>query len=343
MIVAILGTPSPLTYVATHILRAMVQVVRGEHHVIGVNTVADLREAWPNKEGRMPAVVLASDMPDPELIAFLTQAKTPLFFSIEPLEIIANFMIGSRSLDPISALRVGARALSGLEGLSVHPPPSAIAFRASSLPLQRMIGNILRLCGDDGDPETVARVVAYLGYEDRADLAFGEFLAENRTNMFPTANAPPTYDQQMLDAIAVVARGYAPVAAGRALEELIWPGSCFLKADAPGVTVEEELELEGRARFLAHGPYFYLPPGLWEAEIAIEVSGSLSDNRVGFDVYSGGVIAACTVTLPDEGAFACDMVFRVSDLTTPVEIRIQLLSGAIEGRLKLNGVRLVRR
>ena len=60
------------------------------------------------------------------------------------------------------------------------------------------------------------------------------------------------------------------------------------------------------------------------------------------DCHAGAVIAACTTTLPQEGALACDMAFRVTDPTAAVEIRIQLLSGAIEGKLRIQGVTLRR-
>jgi hypothetical protein len=68
----------------------------------------------------------------------------------------------------------------------------------------------------------------------------------------------------------------------------------------------------------------------------------LSDNRVGFDVFAGTVFVACTTLLPTGGSFACDMVFRASDPTVAIEIRIQLLAGAIEGQLRLLGAKLRR-
>ena len=343
MIVALIGTPSPLTYVATGVLRAIVQVNRGEHHMIGVNTIADLRAAWPEKQGRKAAVILASDMPDPSLLQFLTQAKVPLLFCIEPIETIADYMTGSRGLETASALRIGARALSGLEDLSADPPPSALRLGPSPTSLERVLGGLLRFCCGETDPGAVADVLAYLGSESRAAEPFSDFLAHGRNAMFPAGEGPRKVDQRLLDAVATVSRGYSGVASGQRLDDLLWPAPVFVLADTPGLPVLSDLELEGPARFLAHGPYFHLPPGRWEAEIALEVSESYSQNRVGFDVFCDEVLAACAATLPDEGAYACDMAFRIIDPSKPIEIRIQLLSGAIEGRLKLHGVRLRRR
>jgi len=343
LIVGIIGTPSPLTYICANILRAVVQVSCGDHHLIGANTVTDLRHAWPSKEGRKAAVLLTTDMPDPELINFLVNAKTPLVTTIEPLDAIANYMIGMRDIEPVSAMRVGSQALAVFEALAVASPRSVMRLRPTNARLSSVVGELLSFCQDDGEPETVARVVEFLGYESRPDIPFAQFLSENRANLFPVSGPKAAFNQTLVDAMAQLAQGYRNVVESQPIAEVTWPGACFMLADSGGLRVESDLMLEGRARFLSHGPYFHLPPGEWDAEVAVEVSESFSDNRVGFDVWSEELLAAVWVTLPARGAFACDLSFRVDDVTKPIEIRIQLLSGAIEGRLKLNGVRLTRR
>jgi hypothetical protein len=98
----------------------------------------------------------------------------------------------------------------------------------------------------------------------------------------------------------------------------------------------------GRARFLSYGPYFHLPVGLWAVEVIVEVHDCYSNNRIGFDVHAASILAARTTTLPGSGVFACDMKFRVADSSLPIEVRLQLLTGAIEGRLLLRGAHVRR-
>jgi hypothetical protein len=342
MIVALIGTPSPLTYLATNMLRALVQVTCGEHDMIGVNNVADLRVAWPKGDSRRPAVVVASDMPRPEFIEFMLGAKVPMILCLERLDEIAAYMVFCRQVDSVSALRIATQSLSSLEGLAVETPPAVIKMGVFNATLARTFSDLLRFCNEDDSDEIIQKAMRYLGFDGRGDISFSQFLKESREKLFSDLKPQLDLTPDQMDAHDNLAGAYNEIAAGRRLGETYWPASCFLQADTPGVPAQGDLELEGRARFLSHGPYFCLPAGLWGVEVAIKVSESRSENRVGFDVFSNEVLAACTTTLPQEGSLACDMVFRVTDPTAAVEIRIQLLGGAIEGKLRIEGVTLRR-
>ncbi len=342
MIVALFGTPSPLTYLAINMLRAIVQVTCGEHDMIGVNNVADLRGAWPKRDQKRPAVVVASDMPSPDFIDFMLAAKVPMILCLERLDEIAAFMVSCRQTDVMSALRIATQSLSSLERLATDTPAAVLTMGVFPATLSQTLSDLLRFCNADGGDVVVGNAAKYLGFDGRGDIPLSEFLKKSRKALFPELKATLDLAAHQIDAHANLAGAYNQIAAGRRLSEAYWPACCFLQADTEGIPALGDLELEGRARFLCHGPYFHLPAGFWGAELAIEVSESRSENRVGFDVFAGAVLAACATTLPREGSLACDLTFCVTDPTTPVEIRIQLLTGAIEGRLRIAGVTLRR-
>lgn len=342
MIVALIGTPSPLTYLATNMLRAIVQVTCGEHDMIGVNSVADLRGAWPKRDPKRPAVVVASDMPRPEFIEFMLGAKVPMILCLERVEAITGYMMACRQIDGATALRIATQSLSSLEAIATDTPPAVLKMGVFHATLAQTLSNLLRFCNEDDGDDAVNKAVRYLGFDGRGQIPLSQFLDESRKTLFPDLEEDLALAPDQFDAHSNVASSYNEIAAGRRLGETYWPAGCFLQADTPGVPATGDLELEGRARFLSHGPYFHLPAGFWGVEVAIEVSDSRSENRIGFDVFAGAVVAACTTTLPQEGSLACDMAFRVTDPTAPVEIRIQLLSGAIEGKLRIEGVTLRR-
>ena len=79
MIVALIGTPSPLTYLATNMLRAIVQVTCGEHDMIGVNSASPtFGPPGPSEiAAKRLAVVVASDMPRPDFVDFLLGGQGP--------------------------------------------------------------------------------------------------------------------------------------------------------------------------------------------------------------------------------------------------------------------------
>ncbi len=61
------------------------------------------------------------------------------------------------------------------------------------------------------------------------------------------------------------------------------------------------------------------------------------------DVFSGEILAGVAMPLPAAGVFSFENPFRVGDPFLPVELRFQLLEGAIEGSLRLRSAVFERR
>jgi len=99
----------------------------------------------------------------------------------------------------------------------------------------------------------------------------------------------------------------------------------------------------GRARYLVLGPYFHLPRGEWKVRVEIEVTHNESGNHIRSELVSGdAVVAAIHAPLPKEGVFAFDMTLTVLEPFLPIDVRIYMLYGAIEGTFLLRGVRFDR-
>ena len=135
---------------------------------------------------------------------------------------------------------------------------------------------------------------------------------------------------------------YAPIARGRRLESLEWPPFALLRPDFPDRLTIGSIDLTGPARFIYYGPYFGLTRGRWQADLVLEVSDCLSDNQIAIDVVSGGVLALVKAKLPPRGVYGCEIEFEICVASDPVEIWVQLLTGAIEGLLMLRSVHLTR-
>ena len=84
-----------------------------------------------------------------------------------------------------------------------------------------------------------------------------------------------------------------------------------------------------------YGPYLHLPVGRWRVSIEMELVDCLSDNRLGIEAVSGRVVAAVTMRLPPQGRRGLDLDFDVTDPFLAIELRFQLLTGAIEGGFRL--------
>jgi hypothetical protein len=142
--------------------------------------------------------------------------------------------------------------------------------------------------------------------------------------------------------IDFLAPQYDGVAQGRRLEQLEWPVYALLRPEFPDRLTIGPIDLTGPARYIYYGPYFALPAGAWSAEIALEVQDCYSDNQVGIDITAGKVLAMIKAALPPTGVYGCQIQFEIEDPSKPVEIRMQLLTGAIEGVIQLHRIAIHR-
>ena len=81
-----------------------------------------------------------------------------------------------------------------------------------------------------------------------------------------------------------------------------------------------------------------MPKGAWQVSITIEIAENFSGNHLIVDVAAGSVLAAGETALPVSGIFGFDLSFEIVDPFVAVEVRSQITSGAIEGKLELREV-----
>ncbi len=139
-----------------------------------------------------------------------------------------------------------------------------------------------------------------------------------------------------------LAAQYDGIARGCRLEKLEWPVYALLRPEFPDRLTIGPIELTGPARFIYYGPYFALPAGAWSADVSIEVGDCFSDDLIEIDVSAGKVLAAVRTKLPPEGVYGCQIRFLIEDPSKPVEIRLKLLTGAIEGVIRMHNIDLHR-
>lgn len=125
-----------------------------------------------------------------------------------------------------------------------------------------------------------------------------------------------TYLEPLFAAPGQVPIGLAPPLA------LAWPREAFLDGDAPGETLPATVEVAGRARILAYGPYLPLPAGDWHATAFLGFSPDIGRLPFILEADTGGVD------------------FQVGDALHPVELRLISQDSALEGQLALIEVEL---
>ncbi len=130
-------------------------------------------------------------------------------------------------------------------------------------------------------------------------------------------------------------------AAGRpAPLALAWPREAFLDGDAPGEILPATVEVAGRARILAYGPYLPLPAGDWRATTFLGFSPDFGKMPFILEADTGGAVARGFFEVERGGIFTLELDFQVADTLHPVELRLISQDSALEGQLALIEVEL---
>jgi hypothetical protein len=232
--------------------------------------------------------------------------------------------------------------LVNIEPLISAPPNSSMIVDVPTVRLGDLVSRLARVYGlsvDDGPRQAILSALGQNAGEDETlkSYAARTLLGLGAARAILDSRSP--LEAELLD---LLAPQYQPIVLGRKLEKLEWPPFALLRPDFPDRLTVGPIELTGPARFIYYGPYFALPRGRWRADLVLEVSDCFSDNQIAIDVVSGSVLAAVKARLPVQGVYGCELAFDILAPSNPIEIRMQLLTGAIEGMLMLRSIRLNR-
>ena len=121
---------------------------------------------------------------------------------------------------------------------------------------------------------------------------------------------------------------------------LAWPREVFLDGDTPGEPLPATLEVAGRARILAYGPYLPLPAGSWRARAYLGFSPDIGKMPFIFEADTGGAVSRGFFEVDRGGIFTLDLDFQVADALHPIEMRLISQDSALEGQVSLIEVAL---
>ncbi len=347
-LLSVIGTPSPKLLAVLDILRALVQITMGEHVVLVANSLEALRQQFPDRStlNNRP-VILASDYPQPDMLATFYDLQAPVAICIDDFATVALFSVVSRGFGGVDAARFAAMGLVNVEPTVVAPPPVSLFV---GVPREETLAGLLcklvafyHLPADNG---SVDKVLQYLGFGDEPEARLSDFAARRVAAPDKTAKEARAAleERSPLDGelIDFLAHQYDVVADGQRLAKLEWPVYSLLRPEFPDRMTIGPIDLTGPARHVYFGPYFALPAGAWSADIAFEVQDCYSDNHVAVDVFAAKILSIVRAQLPPQGVYGCQIRFEIEDPSKPVEIRIQLLTGAIEGVIQVRKIVLRR-
>ena len=122
---------------------------------------------------------------------------------------------------------------------------------------------------------------------------------------------------------------------------VIWSRDCLYWGDHPGERVPRVLDLTGPSRLLVYGPYYHLAPGFWRMSATLAISPSACGMPMNLELYGATELARFEFSVDQPGLFAASMPVYVPSGREPLECRLVILRGAIEGTLGLDQIEFV--
>jgi len=342
-LISIIGTPSATLYATTNVVRALTQITIGDHLVVVANSLEVLRKEFPPAAARKgQSVVLFSDCPEPDMLAIFYQLNAPLAICVDDFTTIAHYSVVSRGFGGVVGARFALRGLVSIEPATVSPPPLSLIVNNPNITLATLIGDLAALYHLPMEDNSLAKALAFMGEAEQGDVTLGEYAA--KTLPVPDSareilERSSPLENELIDFLALQ---YDGIAQGRRLEQLEWPVYALLRPEFPDRLTIGPIDLTGPARFVYHGPYFALPAGAWSADVSLEVSDCFSDDLIEIDVTASKILAAVRTKLPPTGVYGCQIRFQIEDPSQLVEVRLKLLTGAIEGVIRMHRIMLHR-
>lgn len=119
-----------------------------------------------------------------------------------------------------------------------------------------------------------------------------------------------------------------------------WSRECFLYGDSPGEGLPATVEIAGRGRILAYGPYMPLPSGRWRATAYLGFSADIGSMPFILEADTDAGITRGFFEVKQGGIFTLELAFEVTNPFHPVEFRLVSQDSALEGLASLIEIRL---
>jgi hypothetical protein len=335
VIVGVFGVPAPATSRGAQVVRAIVAEVYGSCELMTVRTVEEA--AGYLSEGKLPNAVIFNEYPDPPLIKLLAEARVPIILFLDSFASTVGALMRGSGLPHTGAMRTATICFSAIDEAIAHAP-LIVRSDIRKNPVEALIGPVARFLNvavTHGQSQRVSQAIAAeTGVPEIHNLE--DFPPPpDGAGFEPEEQDPPGYSDQL----AACYLCYDAVLGGQPIRKAIWPASVFLAADQSGASADQDFDLTGPARFLIYGPYFGLPRGIWLARPVFLLQENFSSNSMTIDVAgSGELLAIGRSDLPCSGRFTTEIQFEVRKPSTTLEIRFQLMQGAIEGKFRLDHI-----
>ena len=342
MLFLVSGVQSPYSRFGFAIVQSIARTVYGDVQAGNFAQLEKFYEAYKQRKSDVfVAFIHAGDNRVPTLLQ-RTQYKVVLFS--DGLAQAVGMVMARQGISFRASSRRATLAFSTMHFLSettssvLYPPPDATSL---FLPLVR---SLAWHYGIEPDGAFIANVVASLGLEGvTASTTVLEAMTKHSADYDDVNAVLQSLTDDDLAMLEVLQQSYgsrAPLDDGTTL---LWPVEALLDPIKRDEAFRSPVDMTGRARRLAGGPGYHLPPGDWLVEVVVSVAENGSGNKLLVSVTDGRHTSSkIEMALAADGRYATTLSFTVEDPSRPTGIAFDMREGAIEGKFSVQSIRLRR-
>jgi hypothetical protein len=201
--------------------------------------------------------------------------------------------------------------------------------------------NVLILYRSDfqNDPEIGSRILGHAGlWREPAEDPLLQLVRSSIDDLDGLLTEPASIPQSLQNLTKTVLAPSIHYGCTGQRVPVVWPRDCLYWGDQPGLPLPRVLELTGPARVLVYGPYYVLPVGTWRIRVTLAVSASACKTPLALELHGAAELARFQFSVDQPGLFVASMVITIRSAREPLECRLTVLRGAIEGQLGLDRI-----
>ncbi|TIX87010.1 hypothetical protein [Rhizobium sp. P44RR-XXIV] len=333
------GMPGVMSSWGVAAVHALAREAFGEYTIITTDTIEDLKQHVQSRSGTH--AVLVSQFPEARLSELIVKINVPFLLCLEdPIDAVSYLARATDQRD-FGLVRAVSASLACLEPLT--SASAGLVLRRNDIGQRSSIDLLLKKIDEHFSTELTFEQISSallhvgMGSPDGASNTGVPKLEEAAAAVIVGYLTPkeevPELSESLRELAGKVLRPLQFGHAETARPSIFWPRETFLAGDRLGEGLDSSLDLTGGARCLIYGPYLHLPSGRWDAKFLFDVEEDCHGQIFTLEIHANELLGRLRVCPQGTGSFETAVPVEVLDPRTPIEIRLMMDSGAIEGRL----------
>jgi hypothetical protein len=327
----VLGAPGPINALIFDAISVLLKQASGAS-LVRIGHGDDIGERGDAR------CIYITECPSNAAIAAISDGRLTAVVLIDDAAQAVQFVMQTSKSSFIEAIR--AQTASVTAHLAAGHAEGTISLSCpNALPVRDMLQQLATSLRIPLDRDALPSMCQELAGSAAPDASLDDILQMRASTDGTMTNAISTATQELVKrTVADVIEPLQRMARGQFGQPIVWPTHAFYLGDTPGHHPQSPAPVTGPSRVLYYGPYFHLPPGDYDVEIAVTFGGSIEDISFTIELLGGGSLGRARIEPRASGTYRGRFLVSHWNAAEPIEIHLRNEQGSITGEITLLGL-----